>query len=376
MNLLPIENFREQLHYNPYHFYGWANSKVPVKSTCNTVVKQYAYQTDDAVGRYEIQQAIETAEKRLKDYLGYAIALHYVTDDIRDYQRFYDKGLWARWPIDGEGHWKAIQLSEGYVSSVGVEKLTLIDTAPIAADSYGTPIFPYTGIVPPTPYLIYLDTDGDGLVDTFEVGVSTTVTNPSTIAVYLQTSDQLDSDMERWHILPVKVNISSGVATIRGRSWLLARPILYEGFIHANLDPDDVTNYAQALDVYERVCDPTGTTVGVSQGEFIWETLPYPIWWGIFGGTSLTSGDTDPAAQSYSVARVGVRNAQMGVVLPGEAIYDAVTGLWNATIPPWLSNLTRPPDRVLVRYRAGFPLDSDGQVAYKFRTHCFKDGDG
>ena len=357
MNLLSLEQFREILHYNPFHYWGWQNAKVPVTSACNSVVKNYAWQTQNAVGRNEIRQAIQEAESRLRDYLGYSVAPHYTTDDILDYPQLYDKNFVGTTPINAAGFWKAVSLSEGYVELAGVEKLTLLNTINANAT------FPFTGTKPSLPYLIYLDTDADGLVDTFEISVTTTVTDGSQIAVYFSATDRLDSDMEKWRINPINVSISSGTLTIRGRSWMLGRPILYEGVIAADLNPDTFANYAQSLDVYQRTCNQTGTTIDTAQGKFIWETLPYVPLWGVVANNS----STDPASYAYSVARVGIRNSKMGIVYPGEALYDPTTLTWNATMPPWTSTF-RPPDRVQIRYRAGYPLDSNYQMDKKFQV--------
>lgn len=363
-NLLSLESFRQQLHYNPFHFFGWANDKVPVNSQCNTVCKEYAWQAAQALGRAEIRQAIEQAEGRLRDYLGFSLAPHFITDEVENYPRFYDTRLSAASPMDAAGGWKPVTLREGFVQAVGVEKLTLIATAPYVQNA-GSPHFPFTDATPAPPYLVYRDADGDGLADTFEVGVTTAVTDPLQLAVYFATGDRLTSEMERWHIGPVQVVIAGGVATLKGRSWMLSRPVLYEGVAASDLDPSTVANYAQSLEVYSRVCDSTGTTVDTAQGKFIWETLPVLGWWGLCGGG--LDGSTDPASQAYAIARVGIRSAELGIVTPGGAIYDAGTGKWSMTVPPW-TGLFRPPDRVLVRYLAGHPLDEAGQIPMRLQT--------
>ncbi len=351
--LMSLEEFRLQLHYNPWHFWGWMNETVPVESACNTIVKEYAYQTQNAVGRNEIRQALIESESRLRDYLGYSIAPRFIVDEIQDYPRFYDKNLWATFPVDGSGHWKSVTLKEGYVKAVGIEKLTLLAT----------------------PMVAYTDADGDGLNETFTLTLATTITDPSQIAVYFAVGDRLNNEAagDRWHVQPVTVTIASGTCTIRGKAWMLAKPILYEPYNFTSLDPSNASNFVATLEVYQRVCDPTGTTVDTAQGKFIWQTLPYVSWWGLMSVQSLTNGSTDPAAQAYSVARVGINgNGKLGIVIPGEAIYDATTGFWNTTVPPWSNGLLRPPDKVMIRYEAGYPLNGQGQIDSKFQTADFR----
>lgn len=344
--LLSLEQWRQQIHYNPWHFWGFAGTKAPVTSQCNTVVKQYAWQTQDAIGRAEIIQAIIEAEKRLTDYLNYSPAPHFITDEIKEYPKYYNKSAWAQYPSDARGEWKPVQLKEGFIQGIGIESLTLIATTNV----------------------VYSDSTSYGLNDTFTLTVPTSVTDPNQIAVYFAAADRLNGDAvsERYRIQPVSVAISGGNAVIRGRAWLLGKPILYENYAAADLDPATATNFVSTLEVYQRTFDPTGTTVDTAQGKFIWETLPYQWGWGT-GGSSLTNGSTDPASQAYAIARIGYRDAKLGIVIPGEAQYDTGTGLWNMTMPPWVEFNGRPPDRLLVRYFAGYPLES-GQMSSKFQT--------
>lgn len=81
--LLALDLFRKQMNYNPWHFHGFANStKAPRTSSANTVLKQYAWQSVDEIGRDEILKAIETAEYKLTQLLRYSPAPHYITNDL------------------------------------------------------------------------------------------------------------------------------------------------------------------------------------------------------------------------------------------------------------------------------------------------------
>ncbi len=348
--LLPLELWRRELHYNPWHFWGFQGAKAPVTSQCNAVVKAYAWQTANAVGRFEIAQAVVEAENRLCEQLGYSVAPHFVSEEIRDYPRFYDKQWWARYPVDSRGGWKPVTLREGHVQGVGVEALTLLGTANV----------------------VYSDADGDGLNDTFTATLATAVTDPTQLAVYFAVADRLNNESagDRWRVQPVSVSIAGGVATIKGPAWLLGKPILYEAYNAPDLDPTTATNFVTTLEVYQRTLDMTGQTTDTAQAKFIWETLPYDVWW----ATSSITGATDPASQAYAVARVGVRDGRLGIVIPGEALYNATAGKWYMVMPPWEELQGRPPDRVLVRYQAGYPLDADGQMNRQFQTMVFRLG--
>jgi hypothetical protein len=344
MALLPLDSFRKIIGYHPFHFWGLTNATVPVTSACNGLLKQYNWQGVDAPGRSEIAEAIETAEARLREYLGYSVAPRYATETL-SFPRFGAGGEWRWGSADADGRWLSVQLSEGQVQALGVETLTLIDG---------------------TVAVVYTDEDGDGLDDTFTLSVATTVTEPTELAVYFNATDRLDNEEagDRWRIQPVQVAISGGTATITGRAWLLVKPIKYEGVTAPALDPDTASNFATTLAVYRRTTNPNGTTVTTSQGTLIWETAPWPSW-ALCCGAAPGSADSssDPAAVAQAVARVGLRDAAQGIVSPAQATYDSTTGTWGAVA--W--GTCRAPDRVTVRYLAGLPLERQ-QMAVSWQT--------
>jgi hypothetical protein len=54
----------------------------------------------------------------------------------------------------------------------------------------------------------------------------------------------------------------------------------------------------------------------------------------------------------------------MGIVNIGRAVYNATTGYFEAV--DW--GICRPPERVIVRYRAGYPLDANSEMDQKYRV--------
>lgn len=333
MPTLPLETWRKIIGYNPWHFWGLAGSLAPVTSSCNSVVRKYGWQGVDAAGRDDIVTAIDEAERKLRTQLRYNIAPHFVTETLQVPQ-YTDRRVWQWGYGDPAFHWRGFQAGEGRVISMGVETRTLIGTVtrstpPILADT-----------------LVFADTDGDGLADTWTATIATTVMDPSQIAVYFAAADRIDGAAvsEEWRIAPVTVSITGGTATIKGKVWLIVKPIKYEG-ADEYLAADDLTNYVSALEIYRYYCDTTGTTTATAHGMLIWETEPYPGWANCCNSTN----DSDPAALAYSIARIGIRQAKNGVLYFGEAAYNATTGIWNAT--DWTD--CRPPDRIAVRYLAG-----------------------
>lgn len=349
-NLLPLESWRAIMQFHPWHFWSIADSTSlsTAANGCDTLVRQHAWQNSDAASRDDVARAIAAAENIMADQLGFWPAPVYLSQT-------------RPWPpnSDAWGRWWNVQLDTGQIQAAGVETRTSIANA--------------TAVT-------YTDTDGDGYMDTFTIGpVATTVTDPKEIALYFATADrfsagEVSADVgERWRIAPVVVTISGGNVTVRGSAWQLIKPVTYEGVTNAGangLAPATTlvtpAHYATTVDLYRRWTDPNGTTAATSQGVIIWETRPR------YGcncdNASISSGFAgsifDPAAVATATARVGIRDAENGVVSLGEATFDSTTGLWSSL--NWA--ICDVPDRALVRVLAGWPLDADGQMARIYQT--------
>jgi hypothetical protein len=202
---------------------------------------------------------------------------------------------------------------------------------------------------------VYSDADGDGLDDTFTVVVATTVTDTAQIAVYFAPADRLSANLDDWRILPINVVIAGGNATIAGPSWLLVVPALYESVNMQALDPNTASNFVTDVSVQQRTTYTSGTAFNDAQATLEYETRPVP-WWGWV--SPPTGGSTDPATVGYAVGRAGMRDAKLGIVTPVKEVYDATTGAWSADYPLYQWE----PDRVTVRYLAGYPLTATQQI--------------
>jgi hypothetical protein len=347
-NLLPLEDFRKIIGYNPYHFFQLAdNTIVPVTSATNTIMREHSWQDTDAPGRQQIREAIETAEGRLRDYLGYYPAPKFLIDTV-SWQKFFDKNLVRRMDFDPSGHWISARLPSGYIQAVGLETYVLLDT----------------------PRITYSDQDGDGLNDTATFTVATTITDITQLGVYFQTADRLDAEEvgERWRIAPVKITLSGGVATFVARAWLFVEPVLYEGVGLAAIDPTNSASFVANVEVYRHWADPAGTDISTSQGVIYWETAPCHGWWcgcsNCNANYTPANSSSDPSAYGAAVARVGIRNAEAGIIMPAEAVWNSSAGTFQNI--PW--EIWREPDRVLVRYLAGKPWGSDGDMDKRWQT--------
>ena len=341
MPLLPLETFREIMGFNPYHFWGMANSDVPQASACDDIVKKYSWQNADAAGRDNILNAIETAEGLLTDYLGYSPAPHYVQETLA-WPTYNQNALHRHYPEDSKDRWVSVTLSEGEVRAAGIEALTFVEEVSV----------------------VYSDQDGDGLDETFTLTTAAALgtTDPDEIAVYFIPTDRMDNDgvSDKWRVKPVKVSIVAGIATITGKAWMLAKPVLYEGFDVNPIDPSIVANFVTKLDVYRRYTDASGTTSDTAQAAWIYETLPFPY---CCEYAPSVPSSQDPAAIGKVAARVGIRSAEMGIVTPIEAVYDATTGTWISGCD-WPHRL---PDRVTVRTLSGLALEN-GQMQRKWQV--------
>jgi hypothetical protein len=358
-NLLPLDTFRSILNLHPWHFWGLAdNSLLSVTSACNGIVTEYPWQATDAAGRADIRNAIENAEKMLIDYCGFAPAPRYTTATV-PWPRYLDASLMRTAPRDPTGRWLGVQLPEGFVQAAGVEQLTSVSLA--AA-------------------VVLSDPDGDGYQEKFTIGpIATTITDPQQIAVYFAAADRFDGPDftsavgDTWRVLPVNVTIAGGFVTITGARWLLVPPLKYQGLIGigSGLNPATVGNVVTTLDVYQRTTNPNGTTITDAQATIVWETHPWwtDAWWcqcatcttpvTAFGGSPF-----DPAATASAAGRVDIHNAQYGIVAPAQAAYDATTGIFSSL--NW--DVCTEPDRVTIRYLAGVPLASDGQMDVRWRV--------
>lgn len=347
MNLLPIYTFFQVLGFHPYHAFGIAGTgDMKVATMCNTLVRRYEWQNSDAVGTLAIEKAIETAEAKLTQYLHYSPAPHYVTETVQ-------------WPAVGtawgsDGRWLSMQLKEGEIRAVGIEELTVIQAA--AAVTYS-------------------DTDGDGFNDTFTISAASALTDASEIAVYFSVADRFNgfgattAIGDRWRVQPITVTISGGTITVKGPMQLCVKPIKYEGIINVGangLDPTDAANFVTTLDLYQRTTATGGNTVATSQAVITWETRPAHGWWCCCTSctTASYSGSVlDVASTAQAVARVGIRDAHNGLVTPAAELYNSAGQTWSASWP-----VCDRPDRVTVRYLAGYPLGSDGQMQEPYRT--------
>lgn len=350
MSLLPLESWRQIMQFSPWYFWGLGDSTL-LKSYegCSPLTRQYAWQNSDAASRSEIVAAIETAEQRLFDEIDFWPAPVFLSESVP-----------YPWQGQGWGRWASVQLASGHIQAIGREARSLISAAVAVT---------------------YADSDSDGYMDTFTIGpVATVVTDPDEIAVYFAAADRFDGPDfttdadERWRVAPVRVAISGGNLTIKGPAWLLVKPITYEGV--TNIGPNGLApattvttpaHFAATLDIYRRYADATGTTGTTAAATLTWETRPCHGPWCCCDGcsSSLSYGSpNDPSATATAIARVGLRDAEHGILSLGEATYNSATGVWGADC----CTACDMPDRATIYYQAGIALDSRSQMDRYWQT--------
>jgi hypothetical protein len=332
--LIPLDTWRAALGLHPWHFWQLADtSVVPVQSKCSTLVYEYDWQGSDAAGRVSIRRAIVDAEEMLTRYLGYAPAPRY-TEWTVNWPRFSDAGQWRYRDIGADGRRVAVTLPEGMVQALGVISRSLLGTAGV----------------------VLTDADGDGLTETFTLTLTVAVdTDPASVRIYFSETDRWDDPTldEGWRVEPVAATLNGTLLTITGRSWLIVRPVLYEQASGRPLDPGDEAVYAATLDIYTVSTNGNGEAFSDAQATLLWETKPCGSWgWCCNWSTSPTSSIYDPGATGYAVARAGIRDSDLGLVTPAQAVRDATTGVWmESCCTGWTE-----PDRVTVRALAGAAL--------------------
>lgn len=341
--LLPLDFWRQEIGYSPWHFWGIAdNTIIPVTSRCNTLVYEYSWQQADQAGRADIRAAIITSEQILFDNLQFWPAPAYSVE-THPWPRYIDQRLMRYGRSDVRGGWIPIQLGEGEIQACGVQALDLITaSAPV----------------------VYADNDGDGISEDFTVTIASTVSEDE-IAIYFIAADRVagDDDIDpRWRIEPVNVKRSGANLLITGKRWLVVKPKLYESQANTPIDPLDNTKFASTVDVYRRYTYMDGTdSQSDSQSALIWESRPCR-----WGCNSNIPNSHDPASEGWVAGRSGIRHSEDGIVIPAEAVYNAVTGSWEG--PNSCISVCSEPDKVLIRYLAGRPLDIQGHMYKPMRT--------
>ncbi len=278
---------------------------------------QFDWQTSDGVSREAIAVAIQDAEMRITQYLGFKPLPIFEVDERHEIPRPHPPELFARFARDPSGLGSSVKLDYGHVVAGGIERRDAIAL---------------------NQAVVYSDGDGDGYKETATLTFSTSVVDPNEIALFF--TGQLGA--AEWEIRPITVTIAAGVATIVTRREQLVNPTLLVGFSGNAIDGDVDANFMPNLDVYRVWHDPS------QQVQFLWEGA-------LFGGFLSTCGSCgDPTcATCYLSAQFGctlVRNYRLGLITSQPAVWNSTTNAYESS--PYAVN--RAPDRCRYWYRAGY----------------------
>lgn len=268
--LIPMETFRQVLSWNPYFFYQMANHIIPLTDSCSALVREYQWQRSKQAGRYDIREALATAEQRLSELLNFDVGVRYRSETL-------DPGYLKR--VSGP----VIGGSYNYGYGYGGYGLSWWRTAPALIQlSVGklqkVATVSYTQLVASSS-LTYSDTDNDGLNDTFTAVFADTTSDPSMVLVAFSAADQVvgsyttagSQEPLDWQIRPVTVTrLNANQLQVVGPAWLLVKPIKYEGYYVGGLnnaaigvdssgaiDPSDSNNFVTGLTAWIKVYSNT-----------------------------------------------------------------------------------------------------------------------
>jgi hypothetical protein len=266
--LLSIAEFGQILGINPWELAQIGSGfTIPNPAQCDFVFFQHPWQRT-FLCREEIARAISQAEMQVAQYLGFWPAPKYFYDEITKFP--YRVG--SIYTLDRTPDYA---LKWGKLIKTGIQTRALVQAnAP----------------------LVLSDRDGDTITDTFTMTIATTVVDPDEIHIYYSLADRFSEAVaSQWEIRPINVTITGGVATIKGHSSLLVKPILEET---TNPQILDVTAaiYVTTADVYREYTDITVNTTVMNQGWFAYDDTtiaPVPVY--------VTAYDQDQGIARWSL---------------------------------------------------------------------------
>lgn len=249
--LLSLDEWAAIVGLNPWEFNGISAGLPRLnEAQCQTVWQQYQWQRD-FLSREEVAQAIMKAEEMLAEELLYYPAPKVITNELRRYPTLRNPRHISM--VNQYNDWRPVQVKWHKVQSVGTAARSVI-----AADEAVT----------------FVDRDGDGIDETFELTLTTDV-DVNEIALYYSAAFRMGAELdETWRIRPLTVTRSGADVIIRGHITLLVNPALYEAYVPENLNAADANNYMDTVDVYRRFVDTTATNDEPMQGRAIWDIPP------------------------------------------------------------------------------------------------------
>jgi hypothetical protein len=315
--LLPIDRWAEIIGMDPRHF-RQVTTTVKPETSCAKVWKQYSWQESDSVGRFDVADAIQQAERTIAQNLGYKLLPVWESTERTRTPKPSNPELLRFTTIDPRGFHLAIRAKWGHFLEGGQEsKVVEPNGAAIA--------------------VAYTDEDLDGYFETATISFATTVTDENELAVFYPGEGGADV----WEIRPLhSVSISAGVATITMWKHQLVLPDLIEA-----LQPEAVVaagaaadpSFLETVDVYRRFNAPA------TQVTLIWDPNLFNC--GCTGGSTCCP----VCGQGTQTGCLMPKDYEAGLLMYRPATFDEDT---EAFVSAALS-CGRNPDQLLMYYRAG-----------------------
>ena len=318
--LLSLDDYAKLTGINPAHFNTSASSQItPItRNACQDLWVQYSWQQSDIVSREDLAMTIAEAEAAIADFLGYWPAPVWINEDVLPYPRYHRPDRIQHSQMGIRGYGKGVRARWGQIIAPGQRAVSCLDRAVT---------------------VVYSDADGDGFDETATVTFAVTWTDAREVKVY--TSGH--SGAREWEIRPPRSKtISGGTFTATFWAWQMIEPDLWETLPTTDdlsaIDWTDSANLVTDVDVCREYNDPTEISA-----RFYWEPMP---------PCSTVVGmccPDEPGALTTQDGVCHVRDAGAGLLVPTEATYNSVDGLWEADTV----TVCRDPDFVKTWYYCG-----------------------
>ena len=275
------------------HFAGaQAEEYFPLTNRCSDLWMQHSWQYADSVGREDLARAIAYAEERIANELGWWPAPVWINQEIIQYPKYY-------------------RINSEYMRRLQHTGIHTKFTKIIAPGHRAV-----TEIVVNNA-IVFTDEDGDGFAETATLEFATTVTNINEILIFYsgKNGDAI------WEIRPARSKLlNAGIATFVFWSWQMIDPIRWEEIPNfkdeqAAIDlsglgdsPIVTTNLVLAVDAYRVYNDISRVAM-----QLYWEPL------------------NCDAALTLQDGTFSIRDAELGLVVPLPANYDAELQTWKIT---------------------------------------------
>ncbi|OJW05592.1 MAG: hypothetical protein BGO39_02965 [Chloroflexi bacterium 54-19] len=213
-------------------------------------MRKYRWQNAQAIGRFEIEQAINQAETDLVNYLGFYPGPLYQTVKLP-----------LGCPVHRLNYFNLYSYQRRYSNELKLGIGKLVSVCTVTRQLLGN-------------YKVqYSDKNGDSLNDYFKIDFSDSTSDPADLEAYFTGADQLpldDSDAD-YQVRPVRFyRLNPTTIRLEGFNWLLVKPAFYENTIYPGFDPSisgtntsgalevsDNLNFVSTLDIYKKVYSNT-----------------------------------------------------------------------------------------------------------------------